>query len=143
MKNSIDNPIYTDRITILNTALDANGHVNNVKYVQWMQDIAHKHYDFIGGTALTLELGASWVIREHKIKYMLPAFEGEVIEVQTWVNNIRRVRSLRKYRFIRTSDEKILVLGETDWVFVDAESGQPRRIPDDIRKVFRTAYENN
>jgi len=74
---------------------------------------------------------------------MQPAFEGEVIEVQTWVDNIRRVRSLRKYRFIRTSDEKILVLGETDWVFVDAESGQPRRIPDDIRKVFRTAYENN
>jgi len=34
MKNSIDNPIYTDRITIPDTALDANGHVNNVKYVQ-------------------------------------------------------------------------------------------------------------
>ena len=137
MVNSLDNPIFIDQITIPESALDENGHVNNVMYVQWMQDIARKHYDFIGGTAPTLALGTTWVIREHKIEYLLPAFAGEVIEVQTWVDNIRRVRSLRKYRFVRTSDEKLLVQGETDWVFVDVETGQPHRIPEEIKKVFR------
>ena len=141
MKNSIDNPIYSERITIPDTALDANGHVNNVKYVQWMQDIAHKHYDFIGGTDLTMASGATWVIREHKIEYIKPAFAGEVIEVQTWVENIRRVRSLRKYRFIRSSDEVLLVLGETDWVFVNVDTGRPSRIPDEILKVFRSVHD--
>jgi len=141
MKNSIDNPIYSHRITIPDTALDANGHVNNVRYVQWMQDIAHKHYDFIGGTALTMALGATWVIREHKIEYLQPAFAGEVIEVQTWVDNIRRVRSLRKYRFIRSSDEMLLVLGETDWVFVNVDTGRPSRIPDEILKIFRSIHD--
>ncbi len=33
-------PIYTKSITIPKTAIDENGHVNNVAYVQWMQDIA-------------------------------------------------------------------------------------------------------
>ena len=32
--------IYTKNITIPQTAIDENGHVNNVTYVQWMQDIA-------------------------------------------------------------------------------------------------------
>ncbi len=137
MDNSFDNPIFTHQITIPDTALDANGHVNNVIYLQWMQDIAYKHYDFIGGTALTLALGATWVVREHRIEYFLPAFVGEVIEAQTWVENISRVRSLRKYSFVRISDEMLLVKGETDWVFIDAGSGQPRRIPDDVRKVYR------
>ena len=117
--------------------MDANGHVNNVAYLQWMQEIAQEHYEFIGGTVLTMALGATWVVREHRIEYMLPAFMGEVIDVQTWVGNIRRVRSLRKYRFIRTSDNELLVKGETDWVFVDAKSGRPRRIPDDLRMIFR------
>ena len=138
MKNSPDNPLFIHKIIIPKDALDENGHVNNVMYVQWMQDIALKHYDFIGGMAATLALGASWVVREHRIEYLLPAFVDEVIEGQTWVENIRRVQSLRKYRFVRTSDEKLLVQGETDWVFVDVESGQPRRIPDEIRRVFRS-----
>ena len=142
MKNSIDNPIYSERITVPDTALDANGHVNNVIFVQWMQDIALKHYDFIGGTALTMALGATWVIREHRIEYLQPAFAGEVIEVQTWVDNIRRVRSLRKYRFIRSSDEMLLVQGETDWVFVNVDTGRPSRIPDVILEVFRSIHDS-
>ena len=138
MENSLDNPIFTQQITIPDTALDANGHVNNVMYLQWMQDIAHKHYEFIGGKDLTLSIGATWVVREHKLEYLLPAFVGEVIEALTWVENISRVRSLRKYKFVRTSDEKLLVHGETDWVFIDAGSGQPRRIPAELRIVFRS-----
>ena len=137
MDNSLDNPIFTRRITIPETALDANGHVNNVAYLQWMQEIAQEHYEFIGGTAFTMNIGATWVVREHRIEYLLPAFSGEVIEAQTWVENIRRVRSLRKYRFVRSSDGQLLVQGETDWVFINAGSGKPCRIPDDLRKIFR------
>ncbi len=137
MKNSPDNPIYSHQITIPETAVDPNGHVNNVMYVQWMQDIALNHYDFIGGTDPTHALGATWVVREHKVEYLLPAFADEEIEVQTWVVNIRRVRSLRKYRFVRFSDGMLLVRGETDWVFVDLDTGRPRRIPEEIVNIFR------
>jgi acyl-CoA thioester hydrolase len=142
MENSLDNPIYSHRITVTDSAVDENGHVNNVNYVQWMQDIAHKHYDFIGGTAITLALGATWVIREHRIQYLLPAYSGEEIEVRTWVENIRRVRSLRKYQFIRISDGKLLVRGETDWVYVDGHTGKPSRIPSDVLEVFHTINSN-
>ena len=137
MDNRPYNPIYTVQFTIPETAMDENGHVNNVNYVQWMQDIAVAHYDFMGGVAPTQALGATWVVREHKIEYLLPTFAGEEIEIQTWVVNLRRVRSLRKYRFIRKSDGQLLVRGETEWVFVDANSGQPRRIPAEVAKLFR------
>jgi len=52
------------------------------------------------------------------------------------VENIRRVRSLRKYEFIRKSDGKVLVKGETDWVFVDVKTGSPYAVPDEVIKVF-------
>jgi acyl-CoA thioester hydrolase len=138
MGNAIDMPIssiYTKSIFVPSSAIDENGHVNNVAYVQWMQDIAVEHYSSIGGIAAQGE-HATWVVREHRVEYLLPAFENEEVEIRTWVENIRRVRSLRKYEFIRKSDGKILVKGETDWVFVDVKTGKPVAIPEEVSKVF-------
>ena len=131
--------IYSKTSIIPANAIDENGHVNNVAYVQWMQDIAVEHYESIGGTNPMQLVGATWVVREHRIEYLLPAFANEEVEIRTWVENIRRVRSLRKYEFIRTSDGKVLVRGETDWVFVDVQTGTPRAIPDEVSKVFAAA----
>ena len=128
-------PIYSKTIHIPESAIDENGHVNNVTYVQWMQDIAVEHYASIGGIEAQ-GAHSTWVVREHKIEYFLPAFLGEEIEIKTWVENIRRVRSLRKYEFTRTSDGKTLVKGETDWVFVDVKTGSPRAVPEAVIKVF-------
>jgi acyl-CoA thioester hydrolase len=127
--------VYSKIITIPKTAIDENGHVNNVTYVQWMQDIAVEHYSSIGGVEAQGP-DATWVVREHRIEYLIPAFAGEEIEIRTWVENIRRVRSLRKYEFVRKADGKTLVRGETDWVFVDAKTGSPRAVPDRVVKVF-------
>jgi acyl-CoA thioester hydrolase len=129
-------PIYSYELTVPESALDENGHVNNVNYVQWMQDAAVSHYGFLGGIELTQALGATWVVRSHTIEYLRPAFAGEQIKVETWVVNIRRVRSLRRYRFSRVTDGKLLVKGETDWVFVDARTGAPRAVPEEIVKIF-------
>jgi acyl-CoA thioester hydrolase len=128
--------IFSFEFTVPESALDENGHVNNVQYVQWMQDAAVRHYGSTGGIAPTQAIGATWVVRSHNIEYLRPAFSGDRIEVRTWVVDIRRVRSLRRYRFTRLSDGKLLVKGETDWVFIDAKTGIPREVPEEIIKIF-------
>ena len=134
---------YTKTIIIPNSAIDENGHVNNVTYVQWMQDIAVEHYTAIGGVAPTQHIGATWVARSHLIEYLVPAFEGEEIEIRTWIENLRKVRSLRKYQFVRKVDDKLLVQGETDWVFIEAKSGRPLAVPPEIIAVFSRTIEKN
>ena len=128
--------IYRQRFTVSDTFVDVNGHVNNVVYIQWMQDIAKFHSDTSGCTHSTRTAGAIWVVRSHKIEYLRPAFAGDEIEALTWVVNLRRVRSLRRYKFIRSTDNTLLAKGETDWVFVDAETGRLRSIPDDVAEAF-------
>lgn len=129
-------PIYSYEFAIPEAAVDENGHVNNVFYVQWMQDAAVRHYEAMGGTRPTQALGATWVVRSHFIEYLRPAFGGERIQVSTWVANLRRVRSLRRYRFTRLTDGAVLVHGETDWVFVDASNGSPRAVPAEVAGLF-------
>ncbi len=116
--------------------IDRNGHVNNVAYVQWMQDVAIRHSEAVGGTAAMRAAGGTWVVRSHRIEYRSPAHAGDVVEVATWVASLERVRSLRRYRFVRTTDDRLLATGETEWVFVNAQTGRPCAIPESVRRCF-------
>jgi acyl-CoA thioester hydrolase len=129
-------PVFRHEFTVPPDAIDENGHVNNVAYVQWMQDIAIQHADTTGGTRLVREAGALWVVRRHTIEYLRPAFAGDRILAMTWISSYRRALTLRKYRFVRIFDDMLIARGETDWVFVDARTGQPRIIPPEVKNAF-------
>ena len=128
--------IYRYELTIPEDAVDVNGHVNNLEYLRWIQEAAVLHSESQGCTKATKAAGATWVVRTHYVEYLRPAFAGEEIVVLTWVSNFRRVLSLRKYRIIRVKDNAVLVEGETDWVFVDAQTGKLRSIPKNIIAAF-------
>ena len=58
--------VYKHNITVSEETIDAIGHVNNVQYVQWMQDAAVQHSNNTGCAKLTEVKGAAWVY-EHII----------------------------------------------------------------------------
>lgn len=128
--------IYRHEIQVTAEMVDRNGHVNNVAYVQWLQDAAVAHARTSGCTALTTKLGATWVVRTHHIEYFRPVFAGDSITVLTWVENFRKVRSLRKYKLVRAVDQALVAEAETDWVLVDAASGKPRAIPEEVQQTI-------
>jgi acyl-CoA thioester hydrolase len=127
-------PVFRLELRVTAEVVDANGHVNNVAYVQWMQDAAIGHAKGCDGERLARELGGSWFVRTHRIEYLKPAFLNDEITVLTWVADWRKVRSLRRYRFIR--NQTVLAEGETDWVFVDASTGRPKQITQEIVAAF-------
>ena|SRR5258707_9795007 len=129
-------PIFRLDLVVPPEVLDGNRHVNNVAYVQWMQEIAIQHSAITGCTRMTQAVGATWVVRTHRIEYLSPGFAGDSLTILTWVASFRKVRSLRRYKFIRSSDQTLLAEGETDWVFVDGTTGRPRGIPEEIRNSF-------
>jgi acyl-CoA thioester hydrolase len=132
-------PTYRHTFTVPASAIDANGHVNNVEFVRWMQDAAVAHADAVGCTSATTAAGATWVVRSHRVEYLRPAFVGESLQVRTHVADIRRSFSTRKYEFVRREpdgSETPVARGETDWVFVDTATGRPRSIPAAVQQPF-------
>ena len=133
MSNS---PVFVYNFTIPESVIDENGHVNNVAYVQWMQEAAIRH----GQEWLTGYTGynedATFVAREHRIEYLSPAFLGEELEIHTWLDEIKRVRAHRRYEFIRKSDGRVVAKGETDWVYMDMKTGRLIAIPANILDLF-------
>jgi acyl-CoA thioesterase FadM len=62
------------------------------------------------------------------------------VDVRTWVEDFRRVRSQRRYEMRRT-DGTPIVDAVTDWVLVETASGKLRRIPAEMETAFGTAPE--
>lgn len=128
--------VFRAVLEVPDEAIDSNGHVNNVVYVRWMQDIALEHSLVSGGTEAMEKAGGTWVARSHRVEYLRPAFAGDILEISTWVADIRRVRSLRKYEFRRRADGRPAVRGETEWVYLDRDTGSPVPVPDSVAACF-------
>ena len=128
--------VYQSDIVVSAAVVDGNHHVNNVAYVQWMQDVAIAHAASVGGAAATRDASATWVARSHQITYLKPAFEGDRLRLLTWISTLRKARSLRKYKFLRLDDHAVIATGSTEWVFVDRQSGKPRSVPPSVANCF-------
>jgi len=129
---------YTKEIVVPDEAIDANGHVNNLVYMQWFIEAAQAHAEAAGwGEKACEALGAMWVARRHTIEYLHPAYKGERLMLTTWIDTVDKIKSVRKYR-LEKEDGRSICEGETVWVFVDRQTLRPRRIPDAMAKHFKS-----
>ena len=129
--------IFTREITVTAADIDVQGHVNNLRYLKWMQDVAVAHSAAQGWSmARYAAAGMGWVVRSHQITYKRPAFLGEAITICTWISGFSPRMSPRRYLFWRAADKTILAEAETMWVFVDLKTGRPTRVPDELRNAF-------
>lgn len=112
--------------------IDNLGHVNNVAYLRWVQDVAVAHWL----DAATAEMVAkySWVVVRHEIDYKKPAFENEEIMATTWVGEWTAV-TCERFTEIRRGDD-LLVKGRTVWCMVDRGTTKPARIDDSLKGKF-------
>jgi acyl-CoA thioester hydrolase len=138
---AMESSIYKFEIEVTANDLDRNGHVNNVVYIQWMQDAAIAHARVSGCTKASQTVGATWVVRTHHIEYLSPLFAGDKVTVFTWPANFQRVRSTRKYKFVRRNDGAVVARAETDWVFVNVKTGKPQSIPEEVKKTLPVVSE--
>ena len=130
--------IYT--FTVTKEDIDFNGHVNNVTYLSWMIDAATAHSSFVGFSYKEcLALGGTWVAKSHTIEYKKPSFEHDVLQMKTWIEDIGKILSTRRYELTRLSDGALICEGKTEWVFVDSKKMRPMKIPAEIIEGFENA----
>ncbi|WP_179997899.1 acyl-CoA thioesterase [Acinetobacter sp. YH12239] len=118
--------------------IDILGHVNNVVYVKWMQDVATAHIEQLGlGVEQYLELKHAMVAVEHHMNYRKACFENDEIILRTWLNDLNAMYSFRQYAFFRPSDQSLLFVGNTKWACVEIATGRPKR----LSPTFTQAYQ--
>ena len=130
----ISDKIFEYIIKVLPEHIDELGHVNNVVYVQFMQDVADKHWNHF--VPKELNEGIIWVVRRHEIDYLNSALLGDELLVRTWTGEHSTVSWDRHYEIIRIADQKKIIEAKSIWVLLDKLTGRPKRISTSVLKIF-------
>jgi len=107
--------------------IDALGHVNNVVYVRWVEDVAVAHWK-AAARADHLEK-VLWLMVRHEIDYKLSAMPGDDIIARTWVGEPDGIRYPRHVELVRAADGKLLARSLTLWCPIDAKTQRLLRPP--------------
>ena len=110
-------------------------HVNNLRYLEWFIDVAIEHADLLGcGMSVCKDINLAWVAKSHAIEYISPAYQGDRLLIQTWIEKVTPTRITRRYECKR--NEQLIAKATTVWVLVDYESGKPSALPEHIKEKF-------
>lgn len=112
--------------------LDEQNHVNNVVFVQWIQDVAVAHWQSFISEEIQNKF--TWFLLRHEIDYKQQAFADEEITVTTWVGKATKVTCERFTEIKR--GETLLVKAKSNWCMFDLRTKKPAKINDEIRKKF-------
>ena len=131
-----DSPIppFELDISIKPGDIDELGHVNNVVYLFWVQDVAVAHWAFL--TTPEHRTQYVWVALRHEIDYAAQAVLGDAITGRTWTGMALGLRYPRHTEIIRRDDNKVLATAVTQWCSLDRASGRPTRLPAGIAAYF-------
>lgn len=121
--------------------LDELAHVNNVVYLQWVQEIATAHWNAIAPPEDRETL--AWVARRHEIDYLSPALLAEAIILRTWVGAAKGLIFERFTEIRRAADGQVLARARTEWVPIERKSGRPRRVSAEVRALFSTPLDDD
>jgi acyl-CoA thioester hydrolase len=117
--------------------IDELGHVNNVVYLRWVQEVAVAHWR--SAATASQQADVLWVVIRHEIDYKHAARLEDGIVARTWVGAATRNTFERHTEILRASDRRLLARTRTLWCPIDPDSGRPKQVGGDVRERFSTA----
>lgn len=126
--------IYKELIVVKQDDLDELDHVNNVRYVQWVNDIAKAHW--LKMASKTMLDNYFWVLINHQITYKSQAVLNDNILLKTFVKSNEGVTSTRIVEIYNRDTKKLLTASETKWCFMSIKTKRPIRIIPEVVNLF-------
>ena len=112
--------------------IDFMGHVNNARYLNWVQDAVLAHWNKIAPAEDVAS--KAWVALKHEITYRKPAFLEDDVIAQTVLERYNGARAF--YHTVIQRGEETLAEVQSSWCCIDAETLRPARIGEHLREFF-------
>ena len=135
--------IFDLKIQVKPEDIDSLGHVNNVVYMHWMQDVATAHIEALGlGLKQYQELKHAMVAVEHHVQYRKAAFLDDQLVLRTWLNDLNSLYSFRQYAIYRHKDQSLLFTASTKWACIELATGRPKRMSPTFLQAYQPLSDN-
>ncbi|HKI88901.1 MAG TPA: thioesterase family protein [Draconibacterium sp.] len=118
--------------------IDFVGHVNNIIYIQWMENGRVKLLEAIGmpahEIAHTEEIFP--ILTETNIQYKKPLFLNNTVTIECWVSRLNNASAIMEFRFYNEKNE-LCATGWQKGLFIDRNTLRPARLIEEQRLAFK------
>jgi acyl-CoA thioester hydrolase len=133
--------IFTQRFPVAAADIDELGHVNNIVYLRYAQDIAIAHWR----TRAAAEMVDAfvWMVTRHEVDYRAQLALGDEVDVRTWVDDAPRGPSWARFvEVYKAGADKPCAQIKSNWVMLDAQTRRLKRVPAELVQRFMCAAQN-
>ena len=124
--------VFEQKHIVTQNEIDEYNHVNNVVYVQWMQNISDAHWKELSKNVKNIDY--VWFVIRHEVDYKNQAVLGDEVTLRTWVGKTEGIRSVRHFEMYR--GETLLVKSQTTFCLLDANTKKPKRITKEVTNLL-------
>jgi acyl-CoA thioester hydrolase len=127
--------IFVQRFAVDAADIDELGHVNNIVYLRYAQDIAVAHWR--ARSSADLVEAYVWVVLGHVVDSGAPRELGDEVEVRTWVDEAPSGAAWARFvEIYKRGAAKPSAQIKSTWAMLDIASRRPRRVPADLARRF-------
>lgn len=127
--------IFTQCFPVDAADIDELGHVNNIVYLRYAQDIAIAHWRARASEEMVA--GFVWVVMRHEVDYRAQLQLGDEVEVRTWVDDAPRGPAWARFVDIyKLGADKPAAQIKSNWCMLDAQTRRIKRVPMDLVQRF-------
>ncbi len=126
----------TIEIVVRSTEIDVNGHVNNAKYVEYLEWGREAFYERVGADYAALEAkGVVTVTVNLTLNYRRECRQGQVLQITTRPERLGRTSFVVRQE-IKTEAEELAADAQVTIVTIDTQSRRPRPVPEILQNLF-------
>jgi len=119
-------------VAITSDDIDFMGHVNNARYLSWVQDAVLGHWRKLAPADAVAN--RAWVALKHEITYRKPAFLEDDVIARTVLEKIAGARAF--YHTVIERGGEVLAEVQSSWCCIDAKTLRPARIGKELSTFF-------
>jgi acyl-CoA thioester hydrolase len=130
----MDFKIFEYPISVQQIDIDEQGHVNNISYLKWVQEVAIAHWNSVATEEMSKLY--MWVVSRHEIDYLKQAYLHTNLVAKTWVVEPDGAKSERYVTICDTANGDMIAKIKTTWYLLDFKTKRPKRIEADLADIF-------
>lgn len=118
--------------------IDYNGHVHQTAYLDYLLfarvDQMQRCYKM--PIEEFFKRGLSWATKSISIEYLKSLYMSEKFIVRTWIEGLGERSVNVRFQIVKMNSGDVAAEGTSTYVLVDAKTGKPVAIPEDIKEKF-------
>jgi thioesterase-3 len=124
------------KIKVRGYHLDMYQHVNNARYLEFLEEARWNYVESVISPEELMKSGYGFAVVNININYRIPAYNNQVLEIRSRMDNISRRSATIHQEIILESTTTKIADADVTFVIIDTKTGKSIPLEGEIRAIL-------